>query len=188
MTSAPTNSELQMNVTKSTDFIPSFDTKRIHLRGAVLSDLDPLDEFFSSPESRFVGGPRPRGETWDAICSGVGHWAMLGFGLWILTEREEGKVIGVAGLQQPDGWPEPELIWVLFENYTGQGLATEALDGIRRYIDKVYGIKSPISLLYPEYTRVVEMAERMGARRIKDVVIPDGPVPAWRFPELQGGD
>ena len=172
---------------KPVNFIPSFETKRILLRGGVTADLDKLDEFFSSPESRYVGGPRPRAESWESLCAGVGHWALRGFGLWILTDKTEGKMLGVAGLQQPDGWPEPELIWVLFGDYTGQGLATEAVQGIRRYIADEYGIKTPISLLYPEYKAVVAMAERMGAKRIKDVVIPDGPVPAWRFPELAEG-
>lgn len=169
------------------DFIPSFDTKRIHLRGGVAEDLDVLDTFFSSPESRYVGGPRPRSETWDALCAGVGHWALRGFGLWILTDRNEGKTLGIAGLQQPEGWPEPELIWVMFGDYTGQGLATEAVQGIRRFVAREHGVKTPISLLYPEYKKVVDMAEKMGARRVKDVLIPDGPVPAWRFPEPDEG-
>lgn len=171
----------------SIDFVPTFDTRRIHLRGAVPEDLDDLDTFFSSEDSRYVGGPRPRMETWTALCAGVGHWALRGFGLWILTDRHEGKVIGVAGLQQPDGWPEPELIWVLFSDYTGLGLATEAIQGIRGYVATNFGIKTPISLIYPEYKKVVTMAEKMGARRIKDVLIPDGPVPAWRFPEPEVG-
>ncbi|WP_169052636.1 GNAT family N-acetyltransferase [Pseudooceanicola onchidii] len=169
------------------DFIPTFDTARIHLRGGLVEDLDALDGFFSSQDSRYVGGPRPRGETWDALCSGIGHWALRGFGLWILTEKAEGKVLGVAGLQQPDGWPEPELIWVMFGDYTGQGLATEAVQGIRRYAARELGIKTPMSLIYPDYSKVVRMAEKMGARRIKDVLIPDGPVPAWRFPEPEEG-
>lgn len=170
----------------TTAFIPAFDTQRIHLRGGVATDLDALDEFFSSNQSRYVGGPRPRNESWDALCAGVGHWALRGFGLWMLTAKDTGDVIGVAGLQQPDGWPEPELIWVLFPEFTGQGLATEAVQGIRRYIATELGIKTPISLIYPEYKKVVSMAEAMGARRIADVTIPDGEVPAWRFPEPEG--
>ena len=88
---------------KPVNFIPSFETKRILLRGGVTADLDKLDEFFSSPESRYVGGPRPRAESWESLCAGVGHWALRGFGLWILTDKTEGKMLGVAGLQQPDG-------------------------------------------------------------------------------------
>lgn len=171
----------------SADFIPTFDTARIHLRGGYASDLDPLDTFFSSAESRYVGGPRPRAETWDALCSGVGHWALRGFGLWILTDKVEGNVLGVAGLQQPDGWPEPELIWVMLGDYTGQGLATEAVQGIRQFAAREFGIKTPISLIYPEYRKVVRMAEKMGAERIADVDIPEGLVPAWRFPEPKEG-
>lgn len=169
-------------MTKNT-LIPTFETARIHLRGGQADDLGPLDEFFSTPASRYVGGPRPRPESWEALCAGVGHWVLRGFGLWILTAKDSGDVIGVAGLQQPDGWPEPELIWALFPEYTGQGLATEAVEGIRGFVAREFGIKTPISLIYPDYQKVVKMAENMGARRIADVTIPDGEVPAWRFPE-----
>lgn len=173
-------------MTKS-DLIPSFETARIRMRGGLPEDIEPLDGFFSSQASRYVGGPRQRAESWDALCSGVGHWVLRGFGLWILTAKDSGDVIGVAGLQQPDGWPEPELIWVMFPEYTGQGLATEAVQGIRQYVAQHFGIKTPISLIYPEYRKVVQMAEAMGAVRIADVSIPDGEVAAWRFPEPNGG-
>ncbi|GAA6146964.1 GNAT family N-acetyltransferase [Pseudooceanicola nitratireducens] len=167
--------------------IPTFDTDRIRLRGAHPEDLDAIDGFFSSQASRYVGGPRARAESWEAMCAGVGHWALRGFGLWILTAKDSGDVIGVAGLQQPDGWPEAELIWVMFPEYTGQGLATEAVQGIRGFAARELGIKSPISLIYPEYRKVVDMAEAMGATRIEDVIIPDGAVAAWRFPDPEGG-
>ncbi|MGI3170087.1 GNAT family N-acetyltransferase [Pseudooceanicola sp. C21-150M6] len=168
----------------STDIkIPEFDTKRIHLRGGVLTDIDPLDAFFSSDDSRYVGGPNPRAHTWQALCAGIGHWALRGFGLWMLTDKADGTVMGVAGLQQPDGYPEPELIWVIFNEFSGQGLAKEAVNGIRGFIAREYGITRPISLLYPEYKTVVKMAESIGAQRIEDIEIPDGLVPAWRHAE-----
>lgn len=169
------------------DFIPTFETQRIRLRGGMVEDLDALDEFFASQDSRYVGGPRPRAETWDALCAGIGHWALRGFGLWILTDKAEGDVLGIAGLQQPDGWPEPELIWAVFGDYAGQGLATEAVQGIRQFIAREFGIKTPMSLIFPDYSKVVRMAEKMGASRIEDVAIPDGDVPAWRFPEPDEG-
>ena len=160
--------------------IPAFDTDRLHLRGAVPADLDPLDAFFSSRDSRYVGGPRPRGETWQALCAGVGQWVLLGYGLWIVTRKSDGAMVGVAGLQQPDGWPEPELIWVIFREHTGNGYAAEAVNGVRAFVARTSGIRQPVSLLYPENKRLVAMAESLGARRIADIEIPDGPVPAWR--------
>lgn len=166
--------------------LPEFYSDRLHFRIGVLEDLDELDAFFSSDASRYVGGPRPRGETWDALCAGVGHWHLRGFGLWIITSLEDGKMVGVAGLQQPEGWPEPELIWVIFSQYSGGGYATEAVQAIRPFIAREYGVTQPMSLIYPEYRAVVRMAEKLGARRIEDVEIPDGPVPAWRFPAPTG--
>ena len=64
--------------------------------------------------------------------------------------------------------------------------ATEAVQAIRPFIAREYGVTQPMSLIYPEYRAVVRMAEKLGARRIEDVEIPDGPVPAWRFPAPTG--
>ena len=155
---------------------------------ATIEDLDELDEYFSSEESRFVGGPRSRLESWDAICSGVGHWVLRGFGLWIVTSRDDGTQVGIVGLSQPAGWPEPELIWVIYDQFSGQGIATEAIFGARKAAAKHFGIKTPLSLLRPEHKPLIRMVERMGARRVQDMELPDsGPIPAWRFPEPEEG-
>ena len=173
----------------TTDFIPTFETDRLLLRGATAEDLDRLDQFFSSEESKYLGGPRPRLDTWEGLCAAIGHWILRGFGLWMVADKADGTVYGIAGLQQPDGWPEPELICVIFSAYTGRGLGKEVVQAVRRISAREYGILTPLSLLYLDYQEVIDHAEMLGAVRIEDVVIPEGPVPAWRFPELdEDGD
>lgn len=166
------------------DLFPTVETERLRMHVGTLEDLDELDQYFSSEESRPVGGPRSRIESWEALCAGVGHWHLRGFGLWILTSRDDGTQVGIAGFTQPEGWPEPELTWVIYDQFSGQGIATEAVFGCRRAAAKHLGIKTPISLLRPEHLPLIKMVERMGASRVPDVSLPDiGPIPAWRFPE-----
>lgn len=163
---------------------PEFYTDRLHLRVGVFDDIEPLDAFFSGEQSRYVGGPRPRVATWDALCAGVGHWVLRGFGLWIVCDIETGTPMGVCGLNQPADWPEPELLWVIFDKFAGQGIASEAIEGVRTFAAREYGITRPVCLLGPEHEPVVRMVEKMGATRVADLEIPDeGPVPAWRFPD-----
>ena len=49
-----------------------------------------------------------------------------GVGLWLAHQRETGEVVGFCGfLDIPSMHPRPELVYALFERYTGQGYATE---------------------------------------------------------------
>ena len=170
---------------------PEIQTDRLYMRVGGVDDLDELDRYFSSDASRYVGGPRPRSASWEALCAGVGHWHLRGFGLWIILDRETGAQLGIAGLSQPDGWPEPELVWVIYDQYSGQGIATEAIQGCRIAAAEHFGIRRPISLLRPEHQPLVKMVERMGAEHIGDVEIPEfGPIAAWRHadPKKSGID
>lgn len=182
----PTSNNTNQNEGRmtTTDQLPDFETDRLRLKIGTIDDLDELDAYFSSEASQYVGGPRSRLESWEALCSGVGHWHIRGFGLWILRSKDDGTQVGIAGLSQPDGWPEPELIWVIYDQFSGQGIATEAIMGCRRAAAKFFGIKTPVSLLRPEHRPLIKMVERMGATRVSDMDLPEiGPVPAWRFPE-----
>jgi hypothetical protein len=35
----------------------------------------------------------------------LGHWQLRGYGMWVLTERATGWLIGRAGLYDPERWP-----------------------------------------------------------------------------------
>ncbi|EAQ03105.1 acetyltransferase, GNAT family protein [Pseudooceanicola batsensis HTCC2597] len=163
---------------------PEITTERLYMHVGRIEDLDELDAYFTTEESRYVGGPRSRSATFDALCAGVGHWYLRGFGMWILNSRDDGTQVGIAGFSQPDGWPEPELTWVVYDQFSGQGIATEAVAACRRAAARHLGIKTPISLLRPEHLPLIKMVERMGASRVADMDLPEiGPIPAWRFPE-----
>lgn len=183
ITPKPRSAQTPAPTKANTDF-PTMETERLRLEIGTLDDLDELDEYFSSDASRYVGGPRPRSESWEALCSGVGHWHLRGFGLWIIKSRDDGTQLGIVGLTQPDGWPEPEMIWVIYDQFSRQGIATEALLAARKMAAQL-GIKTPIAVLRPDHHKpLIKMVERMGAVHVVDVELPEvGPVDAWRFPE-----
>ena len=43
----------------------------------------------------------------------AGHWALKGFGHWVLEERDSGELVGRAGLYYPPDWPELEVGWTV---------------------------------------------------------------------------
>ncbi|WP_407493648.1 GNAT family N-acetyltransferase [Pseudooceanicola sp. MF1-13] len=172
---------------KADTTFPEIETERLLLEIGTIDDLDELDDYFSSEASRYVGGPRTRLESWEALCSGVGHWHLRGFGLWIIKSRHDGTQLGIVGLTQPDGWPEPEMIWVIYDQFSGQGIATEAIQAARKAAAEHFGIKTPISILGADHGPLIKMVERMGAQKDDTVDLPHGDtMAAWRFPEPEG--
>ena len=76
---------------------------------------------------------------------------------------ETGEIVGNVGLWNPEGWPEPEIGWDLFEGAEGKGYATEAARAARAYAYDVLGWTTVISLVKPANEASARVAARMGA-------------------------
>ena len=71
---------------------------------------------------KFVGGTSDRRGTWGRIAAYLGHWVLRGYGHWAIEEKASGRFVGYSGLWNPEGWPEPEVIWGLARRCARQGL------------------------------------------------------------------
>jgi RimJ/RimL family protein N-acetyltransferase len=110
------------------------------------------------------------------------HFAVNGFGLWALERREDGQLLGFAGLQRVPFdaafTPAIEVGWRLLPEAWGQGYATEAAraaieDGFERL-----GIEEIVAFTVPANTRSEAVMQRLGMQR--DV---DGDFEHPRLPE-----
>lgn len=143
---------------------PTLKTERLVLRGPQKEDFEPLAEFFADPvRSPGFGGPLPRDQAWRWFAAMVGHWYWHGYSYWTVTDKASSEVYGITGLWNPDGWPEPELGWVLFPNGEGKGIALEAASRVRDYAYSELGFTTLSSNIVPGNTRSIALAERMGA-------------------------
>ena len=70
--------------------------------------------------------PTPR-DLSDSLQAKIDHWERHGFGLWLLTDRKTGEMLGRGGLQYTfvGGLNEIEAGWAIVPERWGQGLATE---------------------------------------------------------------
>ena len=147
--------------------IPELVTERLLLRGLESSDFEAYAAICADPEvQRFLGNGRPlqRPAAWREMAFLLGHWDLRGFGQWALVERASGQLAGRAGLWQPEGWPGLEVGWVLGRPFWGKGFATEAARASLRHAFDALGARSVISLIRPDNTRSVRVAERLGER------------------------
>lgn len=163
--------------------VPVLDTERLTMRGPVLDDLEAMAAFYASDRSRFVGGPQSRELTWRSLAQEIGHWQMMGFGRWTLVEKSTGAPVGIVGLWHPEGFPERELGWDLFEGATGKGYATEAGLAARTYAYEVLGWTTVISLIADGNAPSERVAARLGASYDSDFTHERyGPMRVFRHP------
>ena len=152
----------------------SLDTPRLRLRQFAESDLDDYAALCADAEvMRYVGdrGPLSREDAWRQIAMLVGHWALRGYGTWAVEELASGAFVGRVGLHYPEGWPEPELGWALARRYWGRGYAFEAATAALRIAFDTLHWSRAISLIAPPNLRSIRLAERLGERFERSLVI-----------------
>ena len=76
----------------------------------------------------------------------LGHWALRGYGNWAIEEKASGALVGYSGLWNPEGWPEPEMMWGLAADAHGRGYATEAARRARAFAYRDLGWTTLIEL------------------------------------------
>ena len=144
--------------------IPTLHTKRLTLRAPRWSDFEAYAAFRGSERARILGGPYNRDVAFDQLSAILGHWVLRGFGRWLIADKETDEPLGIAGPFYPEGWPEPEIAWSVFESAEGKGIAYEAAMASRGYAYEVLGWDTAISLIASKNDRSIKLAERMGAK------------------------
>ena len=128
------------------------------------SDLDVFAEFYADAEvMRYLTGePVARNDAWRNISAAAGHWALRGYGTWVVERKSDGAAIGRVGLINPEGWPGLEVGWTLGRSYWGHGYASEAARAAMSYGFLTQGVDRLISLIDPENKASQAVAQRLG--------------------------
>ena len=161
------------------------ETDRLLLRHLVLDDLEELFGLYSDPEIRryFPEGVLNYADTEDEL-----EWFLNGhpkhpeLGLWATIHKESGKFIGRCGLLpwEIDGTLEIEIAYLIDKTCWGQGLATEAANGILQYGLEQLKLSRLICLIDPNNIASQRVAEKIGMSLEKRV---DG-IAGDNFPTL----
>jgi RimJ/RimL family protein N-acetyltransferase len=124
--------------------------------------------------TRHIGGkPFSKEESWSRLLRYAGHWALLGFGYWVIEERATGKFVGEVGfadykrdLETPYK-DAPEIGWVIASQFHGKGYATEAVHAAIAWGDANFGSSQTACIIHPENRPSIRVAERCGYREFQ---------------------
>jgi RimJ/RimL family protein N-acetyltransferase len=148
--------------------IPVLTTAHLTLRGSRSDDLEASAAMWSDAAvTRFIGGkPSTREETWARLLRYVGHWAILGFGYWVIEERASGRFVGEVGFAdfkrdlKPSIEGTPEIGWALAP--WAQGWATEAVRAALAWGDRELPARRTVCLIAPENEPSIRLARKCG--------------------------
>lgn len=163
--------------------IPMLDAGDVTLRAIQESDLEPLAAFYATERSQFVGGPLPRVDAWRIISGNLGHWALRGYGMWVIASDQQ--PVGMCGFIFREGWDEPELGWQVWGGHEGRGIAFQAVSAARAHGVRAFGLNGVISYIRPDNARSIRLAERLGAAFERETVFFDKPSHVYRHPKME---
>lgn len=162
--------------------IPVLESRRLVLRGPEPEDYPDFKATFTSYRARFMGGPLNAYESWMLYAAEIGHWAIRGYGMWMIHDRDTDETYGMAGGWKPAKWPEAEIAWIIWPDAQGRGIALEATHMARNHFYTELGWEGAVSYLDPKNLDSIRLAERLGAMKDKDAPSVDGNDVVYRHP------
>ena len=115
------------------------------------------------------GEPWPDEKIREFVARQQRHYREVGYCLWKLILKQEGRLVGFCGLQPLDDLPGVEVGWWLAQDQWGQGLATEAARvAVRDGFERI-GLARIVSIAQPQNRASIRVMERLGMRYEGDV-------------------
>jgi RimJ/RimL family protein N-acetyltransferase len=154
--------------------VPTLTTARLTLRGHTIADFAESAAMWGDPEvTRYIGGrPFSEEEAWARLLRYIGHWALLGFGYWVVRETATNRFVGEVGFvdyrreMTPPLAGAPEIGWVLAPAVHGHGFAAEAVGAILAWGETRFRGARTVCLIDPGNARSIRLAEKCGYREL----------------------
>jgi RimJ/RimL family protein N-acetyltransferase len=164
--------------------IPILETERLRMRGHTLADFDSSCAMWADPEVIRYLRPKPftREEVWSRLLRHAGLWSLLGYGSWVVEEKQTGRFVGEVGFLnyqrdlQPPVDALPEIGWVLVPSVYGKGYATEAVRAAVVWGDKHFGAVRTSCIITPENAPSIRVASKCGYRELQTVTYKGEPL------------
>jgi len=153
-------------------FAPIIMTERLILREHRLEDFPDCAKLWADDRvTRYIGGRVFSEEaTWTKFLRCVGHWSLMGFGYWLVREKNTQKLVGEVGFVDykrnivPAYTDTPEAVWALNPAFQGQGYAVEAAMAVLNWGDQHLPRERTVCLIALDNEASIRLAQKLGYR------------------------
>lgn len=146
-----------------------FESNRLRIRLFRESDLDRLAEMHADPDvMRYMGLVRSRDQTQELIRAYFDRFQEHGFTMWAVETKDDGHLIGRAGLSFLDGTEEIEIGYLLDQRFWGQGLATEMAAACVNYGFETASLEFIVGIVQPPNKASKRVLEKLGFVYLRD--------------------
>ena len=147
---------------------PVIETGRLKLRRWSSADVAPNSAMLSDPgTARFIAADGKPVTTalagWRNAAVMSGHWALHGFGMFVVEEKSSGRFAGRVGPWSPPGWPGFEVGWGIAREFRGKGYAVEAARASIDWCFATFDLDLIMHCIDKENVASQAVARRLGA-------------------------
>ena len=145
-------------------YYPQIETERLLLRMFEPKDLDAAYVLFNDVEVQKYLSPqnqRNREQLKNLLEKCLKYWGERGFGMWCVTEKNVGKMIGYCGFQYFDKTTEIEIVFGYLKEYWGKGIATEAAQVCLKYGFEQLSLKNIFAVTDPNNIASQRVLEKL---------------------------
>lgn len=89
-------------------------------------------------------------------------YGALGYGMYLIESRADGRPLGLCGLVKRDTLPEPDLGFALLQEHWGRGYAVEAGRAVMRYAHDPLGLQKLLAIVTPGNAPSRRVLEKLG--------------------------
>ena len=144
------------------------ETKRLRVRELALSDLPDLFALYDGV-TEYIEPLFSYEEELTYQKNYIQYiYGFYGYGMWLAFDKETGELIGRAGVESKEEWPEDtvEMGYVIGRNHQRMGYATELCEAILQYAFENLEKTRVICRVHPENIASVRLMERLGFTKI----------------------
>ena len=151
--------------------VPAVITARLVLRGFTDADFDAFAAMRADPEvMRYIGtaGAQTREQSEAWLEKNRRRWADEGFGMWAVTDKSDGRLLGWCGLSRLENTREVEVGYGLARDTWGRGLTTEAARASLRYGFEEKRVGRIVAVAMPRNAASRRVMEKAGMRFVRE--------------------
>lgn len=96
----------------------------------------------------------------------------LGYGMWVVTPKEEAEPVGLAGLVKREVLPHVDVGYAFLERAWGRGYAQEAAAAVLRHAREELGLETICAIVNPDNRASRNVLEKIGLKYVETIELP----------------